>query len=139
MARHKIGTVDREGVFIRVEYGTQPHKKPGKPELTISADIRRSGHWVAGGQSIDTVRRVAAHGTLAPGWTYKRVLKLCNIWERWHLNGLRPGCEHQRALGWTSYDDHPSEPCPICGYKYGTAWHYEPLPQDVIEFVKELT
>ena len=171
--RHKIGTVDREDVFIEIEYGTQPHKKPDKPELTISADIRRSGHCVAGGQSIDTVRRVATRGTLAPGWTYKRVLKLCRIWERWHLNGLRPGCEHQRAWGWDKLpinpnyptdtygkfyedqhqdswnmltwvrrDEHPlgllSHPCPSCGYKYGSAWLYEPLPQDVISFIGEL-
>lgn len=25
------------------------------------------------------------------------IVKLRDIWERWHLNDMRPGCEHQRA------------------------------------------
>lgn len=28
------------------------------------------------------------------------------------------------------------EPCPKCGYKYGTAWLFEEIPQPIIEFVK---
>ncbi len=26
--------------------------------------------------------------------------KLREVWHRWHLNDMRAGCEHQRALGW---------------------------------------
>jgi hypothetical protein len=36
--------------------------------------------------------------------------------------------------------DHPegvlAKPCPICGYKYGTAWLFEPIPENVIEEIK---
>lgn len=60
-------------------------------------------------------------------------------WGTWrHLNDMRAGCEHQRAMGWKSYDEHPSEPCPVCGYKYGTAWLVEPLPAEVYSFVESL-
>ena len=36
--------------------------------------------------------------------------------------------------------EHPegllSKPCPTCGYPYGSAWLYDPLPPDVIEWAK---
>ena len=153
--------------------------------------------------------------------------KLCNIWERWHLNDMRAGCEHQVGEAWDasrqvtlykckmgsallkeqnrlkknveenlllgnmvqlsglqlqlykqpyfvkSYnnfppagyekyaeetkpvsslypmdsdtkwgDKHPlgilCKPCPVCGYKWGSSWLYEPLPEDVIEWLKNL-
>jgi hypothetical protein len=28
------------------------------------------------------------------------------IWERWHLNDLRPGCEHQRTEEWRTCDQY---------------------------------
>lgn len=109
----------------------------------------------------------------APRWTPELWLDLLDIWERWHLNDMRAGCEHQRAEGWdkrpidptkptTAYgkhfpgqstaswnmltwisrSEHPqgllSEPCPVCGYKYGTRWLREELPDEVVEFVKAL-
>lgn len=66
--------------------------------------------------------------------------KLYAIWHRWHLNGMRAGCEHQiRLWGFDAkYDDHPSEICPECGYQFGSAWLYEPLPAEVIEYLEWL-
>jgi hypothetical protein len=62
--------------------------------------------------------------------------RIGEVWERWHLNDMRAGCEHQRALGWSRYEDHPSEPCPVCGYEYGSAWLYEPLPDEIVAEVE---
>ena len=96
-----------------------------------------------------------------------KLRRIVAVWQRWHLNGLRAGCEHQRAEGWekrpidptkpTSFygicfegqrspswnmltwvrrEEHPQgllmEPCPVCGYRYGSAWLHEELPKDVI-------
>jgi hypothetical protein len=36
------------------------------------------------------------------------------------------------------FEDSLCAPCPECGYKYGTAWLYEPLPQNVIDWVNSL-
>lgn len=40
----------------------------------------------------------------------------------------------RKMLGWLSEADHPegilSKPCPVCGYKYGSAWKYFPIPED---------
>lgn len=48
----------------------------------------------------------------------------------WHLNAMRAGCTHQRAAGWGRQDDI-GKPCPECGYRYGSAWLFEPLPAEV--------
>jgi len=65
-----------------------------------------------------------------PGWNADRIKRLFDIWQRWHLNDMRAECEHQRALGWT-FDAHPSEHCPVCGYKCGSKWLREELPWDI--------
>lgn len=26
--------------------------------------------------------------------------RICEVWDHWHLNDMRAGCEHQRAMGW---------------------------------------
>lgn len=143
--------------------------------------------------------------------------RLAALWKRWHLNDMRPGCEHQRAgqaeellevvtykltadarklrrdaearaveaaargevaelsaterallackwyadvpqppdadsplsgcyevakretkrAGWVRTDEHPRgmlcRPCPECGYRYGTAWLVEEVPEAVLE------
>lgn len=76
---------------------------------------------------------------------------LCTIWNRWHLNGLCAGTRAQRDY----LREHPPEPpfyptshyekaCKILkaadlyvdrGYKYGSAWLVEPLPEDVERLV----
>jgi len=46
------------------------------------------------------------------------------------------------GLGWLRPDEHSRgilcKPCPTCGYKYGSAWLYEPLPEDVLTFLDSL-
>lgn len=106
------------------------------------------------GQCVDTVAAMFPHNKTAQA--------ILRIWRRWHLNDMRAGCEHQRAAGWEDVrippselpdsranqdeggilalwvyrHEHPKgllcEPCPVCGYKYGTAWLLEEIPADVI-------
>lgn len=132
-----------------------------------------------------------------PGTVAPYAERLLAVWDRWHLNAMRAGCEHQRAADWkpcpghyarpeewkrvefdaTVYkrigqrrtftncagepetvtiweqsfppgkysahsdrcsQDKVSKPCPVCGYKYGTAWLFEPVPVDVLEFLAGL-
>lgn len=51
---------------------------------------------------------------------------------KWHLNGMRAGCAHQQA----DIKYEIGAVCEFCGYKYGSAWLYEPLPADVIGWAK---
>jgi hypothetical protein len=74
----------------------------------------------------------------AEGWNEDLWFDFLDAWKVWHLNDMQAGCEHQRALGWTSYDAHPSEPCPVCGYKYGSAWRTTEVPSAVLDFLDSL-
>lgn len=52
-----------------------------------------------------------------PGWDAQNVQLLRQVWERWHLNDMRPGCEHQRA-GVAAFPDDPFN---------GTPWNKRPI------------
>ncbi|WP_370755005.1 hypothetical protein [Gemmiger formicilis] len=177
------------------------------------------------GQCVDEIR----NGTPATGWNNEMLRKFCDCWDLWHLNDMRPYCQHQKALGWdklacknvtlyhysltheyfmkqrelknrtnnklgaeghatlteeekelwnlpikkTSWkplddpryeprkkadwysgateektlgwlfpDEHPegilTKPCPVCGYKYGTTWKTEQVPENVLQFLYNL-
>lgn len=181
------------------------------------------------GQCSDEIRK----GKPAEGWTDEMIRKFCDIWDAWHLNDMRPYCEHQKQLGWDKLavkavnlynytltrdavieknaakecalkalekgetftptpeqskfaslpysvqlpeeisgedaayykpkkpiyngdegpvevktlgwlrpEEHPDgllcRPCPVCGYKYGSAWKEEEVPQDVINWLFNL-
>lgn len=73
----------------------------------------------------------------ADGWDQELWFKFLEVWDRWHLNDLRSGCEHQRALGWTYQDHHDpetytGEACPTCGYHIGSKWLTEAVPAGVV-------
>ena len=192
----------------------------------VIGPMHNGGCRGSAGQCVDEIR---AGDPVAP-WTREMVDKFCDIWNAWHLNDMRPYCEHQKALGWdeiakrkvTIYhyrltrdalrklraaenaaiaalkngetftptaeqvkfatlpysittateiskqdaevyepekplfvgdsgateqktlgwlreDEHPDgilcKPCPVCGYKYGTSWKKEEIPQEVIDFL----
>lgn len=44
------------------------------------------------------------------------------------------GHTETKTLGWLRETEHPegllSKACPVCGYKYGTAWKYFPIPEE---------
>lgn len=177
------------------------------------------------GQCVDEIR----NGTPATDWDNEMLRKFCDFWDLWHLNDMRPYCQHQKELGWdklatkkvTLYrysithesfikqcelknrasdklgaegrvtlteeekelwnlplgkttweplddpryepqknsdrnsgatevktlgwlrpDEHPdgilTKPCPVCGYKYGSAWKTEQVPDDVLQFLYNL-
>lgn len=160
---------------------------------------------------------------LAPGWTREKLRQFFDVWDRWHLNDMRAGCEHQRkedssreievvsykltsealrlrkeateaamdaglnglelkltpttralaeltdwfkpryeppdadsllsgcyevekreqkARGWVYPSQHPegllTKACETCGYRYGSAWRKEDVPEDVLEFLRSL-
>jgi hypothetical protein len=88
-------------------------------------------------------------------------LRLMQVWGRWHLNDMRPHCEHQKKWDskkplevktykgketknamWVTQKEHPegllSKPCDECGYRFGSAWLYEEVPTHILEFLREL-
>lgn len=89
------------------------------------------------GQMQDTIREWLEEGYHFGKirWLYSkdRIKKILDIWDRWHLNDMRAECEHQRELGWTWDNGHAETPCPVCGYRLGSAWLKEPVPQSIID------
>ena len=218
-------TGGRARAFAKIEYNGGRLSITGVIGPTKSGKSRGSG-----GQCVDEIRS----GTPVKGWTSDMLERFCDTWDRWHLNDLRPECEHQRELGWpdmakqkitlyhyrlnqeayeakrkaeeaandalrkgvtfqppaeqTMYAILPSgldtyepidgkevarfcgpkkslwpgdsgfteqklrgwvrnedselgllcKPCPVCGYKYGTAWKREEVPQDVLDWLSAL-
>jgi hypothetical protein len=47
-----------------------------------------------------------------------------------------------KTLGWLKPSEHPfgllTAQCPVCGYKRGTSWLHEDVPQDVLDWLQSL-
>jgi hypothetical protein len=212
-------------VKVEIEIRNRPENDDNKPRLSIVGEVGYPGarDCESAGQIQHEVRRLLAADLREQGtrlnYPHEKIARLLDIWERWHLNDMRPGCEHQRATwdpsakielvtyklktatliarqqqernalrllaaggtvmynidelllasypyevvlgadqpapgpqydvakretetaGWVRPDEHPAgiltKPCPTCGYKYGSAWLYEPLPADVVAFLED--
>lgn len=76
--------------------------------------------------------------------------RLYEIWKRWHLNDMRAGTFVQEEIlrqakaSGVEFDNFYIDACEYLqrfdalvddGYKYGTAWLKEELPQEVIDYV----
>jgi hypothetical protein len=57
-----------------------------------------------------------------------------------HFEGQRSASWNM--LAWVRPDEHPDgllgKPCETCGYRYGSAWLFEPLPADVLDFAESI-
>lgn len=96
----------------------------------------------------------------ADGWNPEHTAKFRDVWDRWHLNDMTAGSPDQDAwvrankLDTTYPKSHyavyrdaltevglnpdPNYPHNGKPYKYGTAWIFTPVPDDVIEFLASL-
>ena len=57
-------------------------------------------------------------------------------------DGYKFESKEEKTTGWLTQEEHPegvlSKPCPVCGYKYGSAWRFEEVPAEVIDWLKSL-
>lgn len=217
------GTTEYGHLYITVEI-TQKKNNPGPTLSIVGVEGPKSDGNAKGscGQCIDALSNIINY---SDGWTPKMVSELRSIWRQWHLNDMRPGCEHvqppedgtrisvvsyrpsdrfyfyeksfkdaavsgprhpdeyakykeisdkvNKFCYWTSppfktreeykalerellddswiridkvessypghvwFQQHDDalllKPCPICGYKWGSGWRFEPLPNDVLK------
>lgn len=155
-----IGTVSGEdygykrrlsvSVEMRIEreersefYQTTTHETVTRPlsfALTSAVWTPNKSDWVSGGATVEPIREVAAQGHLNTAFTPEQLTELADLGERWHLNTMRAGCAHQEravdpdgnALTATGYALDNTPPCPLTGYRYGSSWLVEPLPEDFL-------
>ena len=82
----------RWSVFVLINYKNEH----GRDKLSITGVVGPKHNCDARGscgQCVDSVREA----TPATGYTKETLTKLADYWDRWHLNNMRAGCEHQRA------------------------------------------
>ena len=161
-----------------MRFGTKEHTYPSgrNANIDVYATVQYTddgeltfggveGPW-PNGNCAGSVGQISkpAIAEFALGWDQYKLDMFFEMWHRWHLSRLRPGCEHQRQLGWdkrklddnkpigwsvnadhanmarwVTPEEHPrgvmGKPCPICGYKHGTAWLVETVPEEYIAWI----
>ena len=103
-----LGSFLDRGQRHAVEVEVNVTDKPSGAALSITGSVwlpsRRD--IIAGGQLQDSLLDYLTE----PAYKRSDVDRLLAIWQRWHLNDMRAGCEHQRAEGWDKrplFEDKP--------------------------------
>ena len=97
------GTEKRVRAYAEIEY------KDRRLSITGVVGPTHDGNSMgSAGQCVDEIRG----GDPAENWDAGMLERFCDIWERWHLNDMRPGCVHQQSL-WKDLFDRK-----VTFYKY---------------------
>lgn len=106
-----------------------------------------------GGECKGACGQIAMHDwditEFGKGWSSETITKFRGIWNMWHLNDMTPGTPRQMDYLRTIPGGIPnySTACKILeqadllvddGYKYGSKWLREEVPEDVIEWLMAL-
>ncbi len=142
----EIRSAQRVAPYRTVDHGPTP---VDALEVSISGEVwharrdggrdRRYTEGIAYGQVQDYV---AAIGTA-------RAQRVAELWDRWHLNGMRANCAHMpEGMGYVA-----GFPCPAglpldppedsvsripVVYASGSAWLFEPVPADILAELRRL-
>lgn len=114
------------------EYETVDHKMVSRPlDFSITTAVWNSSlaDIKSGGATVEPLRELR---TFVNGFTPADAKRLAELGE-WHLNGMRAGCIHQAPNAGL---DSPE--CPQTGYRYGSKWLVQELPDGVLAEVQEM-
>lgn len=143
----RIGSSPETGaLFVTIKYGD------GELSITGVEGPKRNGDCLGScGQCRDAPLAVT---DFAPGWNESMSRKLVEIWKRWHLNGMRAGSKAQEdwlranPVNAVYPESHYEKACAALaaaglhpdadGYRYGSAWKREEVPQSVIAWLMDL-
>jgi hypothetical protein len=89
----RLGQIEGHSVFCKIEY----KEENGKGHLSITGVVGPKGNGNAWGSCGQIVEDLAQVDAFAPGWDQEKVQKFIAIWNKWHLNDMRAGCEHQKG------------------------------------------
>ena len=157
---------NRKNVTLRIELkkkdgtfnGTDGKKYTNPLALSMSASVWNQNHSdsVQSGQMNDTLEKALSKNEFTPvGLTHSEMKRLLNIWDKHHLNDVTAGNDRQNEilekhgndLNKNDFDSHydyaqallkKHNANPHKGYHYGHSWLYKPIPQDDINFIRQM-
>ena len=150
----RLGTVEawrgrRVSVFCKITL------QDGRLSITGVEGPTPNGGAVSCGQIDMHLRdKPASEWNLAPGWNAALLARFFATWKRWHLNDMRAGSAAQEAwlrenpVNAIYPESHYEKTCEALaaaglnpdadGYRYGTAWQREDIPDDVTAWLQAL-
>ena len=98
----RIGTINFADIFCKIKV------IDGKLSITGVIGPQSDGNCLGScGQIIIEFKEYDSRGRrtldniqLKPCWNKELLKSFFDIWDKWHNNDLRAGCEHQRKMGW---------------------------------------
>ena len=88
------GDLTSKNAFVQIKYDGKCLSISG-----VIAPLANGNCLGSAGQCVDEIRE----GVPTDEWTSEMLKKFCDIWDKWHLNDMRPYCEHMKELGWTEH------------------------------------
>lgn len=156
--KHRLSKV-KPGFLASVEWELDGTQKT----LVVSGKLYNHGKLQSSGQNLEEIAKLFPDdpqvqvivsvwrkyhlNDMQAGCVHQRLLG----WEKMPIDPRKPSSsyglhfEGQRQpswnlLGWVDASEHPqgllSKPCPICGYKYGTAWKKKDIPEEIIQEIE---
>lgn len=97
---------------LPVEIDVEIREEKDGSVLSICGTIwtPRRSDAVVGGQCYGTIAKLFPDDP--------KVQRIIEVWKRWHLNGMRAGCEHQRAEKWVERPIDPTKPLDAYGIHF---------------------
>ena len=92
-----------------LDFGLIDYTNTGKKNCLVTIDIKlKDGNFTAsgniwnerktdiysGGQNLDTIKEYLPNNT--------QVQEIVKVWEKWHLNDMKPNCKHQIGKNWNA-------------------------------------
>lgn len=114
------------------EYETVNHDMVEEPldfSITTSVWMPNRSDIVAGGATMEPLKYLVKYEN---GFNETTAWRLV-VMDYWHGNGMRPGCAHQKRDAGL---DSPK--CRESGYRWGSKWLVEPLPDGFLEEVQSI-
>ena len=87
--------------------------------------------WISCGQNDYELLNIVKP---AKGLSLADIRRIYEIWQEYHLGGMNSHCAHQdKSVDWDEV-----APCPVTGYKAGSAWLVRELSIGALEEIREL-
>ena len=137
---HQRNEIPSWPVFVEIEETTTG--------FSLSGDYRGCS-----GQIDDEIRKAISEDRFEPLIPMAEITHMLDYWDKWHLNNLTAGCQHQEEeiqklrvikpelFGHWNYQEIlaalQNPVCHICGYKYGTGWKTVLPPPKELKWIRE--